>query len=647
MPLHPQDPDMHNPRPLSAAVLAAATSLAGVAEAAAVPATPAQIERIEPAFWWVGMKSDHLQLMVHGPRIAESAPSIAAEAGGAPGAAAAAASVRIESVTRVANPNYLFIDLRIAPEAKPGRVDIVFSHGEQSFRAPYELRAREAGSAERRSFGTGDVIMNLVPDRFADGNPANDNVPGYPDHLDRADDSAGRHGGDIQGIVDHLDYFADLGVTMLWPTPLTENNQPQYSYHGYAATDTYKIDPRFGTNEDFRRMVAAARAKGMGVIQDVVLNHIGSNHWWMHDMPTPDWIGFDGKFVQTQHARTTASDPYASRIDASLYTDGWFGPNMPDMNQRNPLVATYQIQNTIWWIEYAGLAGLRVDTYGYSDQKFLQEWARRVTEEYPHLNIVGEEWTGQPAVLMHWLRGTRNANGHVSSLPSLMDFPLNQTMRKALASEDDSLHTGLMDLYEALVNDVLYPDPSNLVLFEGNHDMPRLVSALNGDPDLVKMALAYVLTMPRIPQLYYGTEILMTSPTVRDDGATRRDFPGGWAGDPVNAFTGAGLSAQQRDMQAFVRTLLQWRRTQTTIHGGRLMHFVPEHGTYVWFRYDGHSKVMVAINKNHAEQALDMARFREVVPGPATARDVITGKGVQLGSTLKLAPRSVTILEIR
>jgi glycosidase len=632
---------MHSPRKLSAAVLIAASSLASganTADASATLATPAQIERIEPAFWWVGMKSDKLQLMVHGPRIADAAPQIGAGFSG---------SVRIESVSRVANPNYLFIDLRIAPDAAPGRVDIVFSHGTQRFHAPFELRARAPGSAQRRGFDSSDVILNLVPDRFANGNPANDDVPGYGDAANRGDDEAGRHGGDIQGIIDHLDYIHGLGVTMLWPTPLTENRQPRYSYHGYAATDTYRIDPRFGSNEDYRRMVAAAHDKGIGVILDVVLNHIGSEHWWMHDMPAPDWIGFEGKYVQTQHARTTASDPYASRADSAVYTDGWFSPNMPDMNQRNPFLATYQIQNAIWWIEYAGLAGLRVDTYGYSDQAFLQEWTRRVMEEYPNFNIVGEEWTGQPTVLMHWLRGGRNANGHVASLPSLMDFPLNQTLRKSLASDDDTLHSGLMDLYEALVNDVLYPEPSKLVLFEGNHDLPRLFSALKDDVGLTKMALAYVMTMPRVPQLYYGTEILMTSPTVRDDGAARRDFPGGWAGDAVNAFTGAGLTAAQKDMQAFVRTLLNWRKTQTTVHHGKLMHFVPEHGTYAWFRYDANSTVMVVINKNSTDTVLDLARFKEVLKTPANALDVLAGHPVRLGTAVTLPPRSVKIFELR
>jgi len=344
-----------------------------------------RIERIEPAFWWAGMKSSQLQLMVHGDNIADFTPTLAY-----PG-------VRIQSIQRVSNRNYLFINLHIAPGAKAGHFDINFKpaslHPPHPAPNPpleyaYELRAREKSSANRIGFNSSDVILNLMPDRFSNGDPANDDLPGFLEKTNRADIDAGRHGGDIQGMTNHLNYFADMGYTMLWPTPLTESNQPKYSYHGYAATDTYKIDARYGSNEDYRRMVAAAKRAGIGVIQDVVLNHIGSNHWWMRDMPMKDWLSFEGEFVPTYHARTTANDPYASAIDKTNFTSGWFEPDMPDMNQRNALVATYQIQNTIWWIEYAGLAGIRADTYGYSDPTFLAAWSGCVMAEYPHLNIV-------------------------------------------------------------------------------------------------------------------------------------------------------------------------------------------------------------------------------------------------------------------
>ncbi|HEY1391990.1 MAG TPA: alpha-amylase family glycosyl hydrolase, partial [Methylibium sp.] len=501
-------------------------------------------------------------------------------------------------------------------------------------------------SAGRRGFGNADVILNLMPDRFANGNPANDDVPGFADKANRADNDAGRHGGDIQGIVDHLDHIAAMGYTMLWPTPLTESNQPHYSYHGYAATDTYRIDPRYGSNEDYRRMVAAARERGIGVIQDIVLNHIGSNHWWMRDLPTQDWVSGGSHYVPTGHARTAISDPYAAEVDRESFIAGWFGPEMPDMNQRNPLLATYQIQNTIWWIEYAGLAGIRADTYGYSDKHFLAQWSGRVMLEYPRLNIVGEEWSNNPVVTSYWLRGKKNADGYVSNLPSVMDFPLQATLLRALVAPE-GLHSGLVDVYEAMVNDRLYPDPMNLVLFEGNHDLPRLYSMVDEDLALWKMALAFVLTAPRIPQIYVGTEILMTSPKVRDDGAFRHDFPGGWAGDKVNAFTGEGLSDRQKEAQAWLKRVLNWRKTQPAVHRGKFMHYQPQDGMYVYFRYDAKGLVMVVLNKNAGDATLATERFRQVLPQGASGTDVLTGRHYELGDTLVVPARSVLILDLK
>ncbi len=612
-----------------------ALSLAGAALLAQTGAHAQSriVDRIEPPNWWVGMKSDRVQLMVHGPRISDSTPEV-----DHPG-------VRIDAIKRTANANYLFIDLRIAPDAKPGSLKLTFTHGDAVYKVPYELRAREKGSAERVGFNTSDAILNLMPDRFANGKPDNDDLAGFEDKVNRADTDSGRHGGDLQGIIDHLDYIAAMGYTAIWPTPLTESNQPRYSYHGYAVTDTYRIDPRYGSNDDYKRMVTLAREKGIGVIQDVVLNHIGSGHWWMKDMPAPDWLSFDGRFVPTYHARTAVSDPYAATIDRSNFTAGWFEQNMPDMNQRNPLLATYQIQNTLWWIEFAGLAGIRADTYGYSDAAFVTEWSRRIMEEYPRLNIVGEEWSYNPVVISYWLRGRTQTDGYVSHLPSVMDFPLHEVLRKSLV-EPDSLHSGLANLYEALVNDRLYPDPANLVLFEGNHDVARLFSILNEDIALYKMALTYVLTMRRIPQLYYGTEILMTSPKQRDDGAFRLDFPGGWPGDRVSAFTGQGLTAAQKDAQAFLRKLLNWRKTQAVIHHGQLKHFAPQDGTYVYFRYDAKNKVMVVLNKNSKDQTLQTARFKEVLGAATSALDVISGRRFELREKLTVPARSVLVLQV-
>jgi glycosidase len=617
--------------------------------ASAATSTRYRIDHLEPSSWWAGMRHRTLQLMVHGERIADLRPAL-----DYPG-------VRIASVTRVANPNYLFIDLDLAAEAQPGGFDIAFhragADGDASppeLKHRYQLLPRVPGSRERRGFGPRDAIYQVMPDRFANGDPSNDSVAALADKANRAA-GGGRHGGDLAGMAAHLDYVAAMGYTQVWPTPLLENDMPAYSYHGYAATDLYRIDRRYGSNEDFRAFVARAREKGIGVIQDVVLNHIGANHWWMKDLPMPDWISHAGKPVMTQHHRVANGDPYGSREDASNFTEGWFSRGMPDLNAGNPFMANYLIQNTIWWIEYAGLSGLRVDTYGYSNNAFLAEWSRRVMAEYPNLNLVGEEWSTRAPVVARWQEGKRNRDGYVSHMPSMMDFPLNDALRRALASTAaDSNHGtfSLNDLYETLAQDDLYPDPGKLVLFEGNHDLPRTWSVLKEDMGLWRMAMAYVLTAPRIPQLYYGTEILMGSTTQgRDDASYRHDFPGGWAGDKTDAFTGAGLAARQREAQAFLKKLLNWRKDATVIHQGRTMHFGPQDDTYVFFRYQdegrGTRKVMVALNKNPRPVTLETVRFREMLDGVASGTDVITGQTFSFERGVTLPARTAIILELK
>jgi neopullulanase len=610
--------------------------LVGAAFLAAAPASAQKpaIDHMEPPFWWAGMHDHRLQLMVHGDGVGALEPAI-----DYPG-------VRIAASTRVANKNYLFIDLTIGADAKPGDFRIVFRAPDGSERAGYDyhLLARAPGSSERQGFTTKDVIYQVMPDRFANGNPANDTVAGLADKLNRKL-GHGRHGGDIQGMIDHLDYIERMGYTQLWPTPLVENDMPAASYHGYAATDYYKTDPRYGTNEDYVRLSAEARKRGIGLIQDVVPNHIGLNHWWMKDMPMPDWINYGGKFVATAHHHNAAQDPYASQEDVDNFTKGWFSPGMPDLNQANPFVANYLIQNHIWWIEYAGLSGLRIDTFGYSNNPFLTEYTKRITAEYPHINMVGEEWNKQPAVVSHWLRGKVNFDGYVSDMPSMMDFPLTLAMREALA--DKKGENIFDDVYQTVSLDYLYPNPSNLVLFEGNHDMPRIFSVVDEDVARYKMDLVFVMTMPRIPHMYSGDEILMTSETkVRNDSSYREDFPGGWAGDRINAFTGAGLTARQRDAQEFIRRLLNWRKTSTVVQQGKLMHYGPEHNTYVYFRYDGAKKVMVALNANDKETVLDAARFHEMLSGVASGTDVLTGKTFDLRKEIRLPAKSALILEI-
>jgi glycosidase len=573
------------------------------------------------------MRDTSLQLMLHGAGIADAKPTLAPHAG-----------VTLKGSHRATSPNYLFVDLDIRADAKPG--DLLLTIAGRTLR--YPLLARTPGSAERQGFGPKDAIYLVVPDRFAQGGSGRQ--AGMKEGIHRADPS-GRHGGDLAGMRQHLGYIAGLGFTQLWPTPLVENDSAQYSYHGYAATDFYRIDPRFGSNDDFGAFVAEARAKGLGVIHDVVLNHIGSGHWWMADLPSPDWVNAWPRYTETHHARMTLQDPYASASDRQRFTDGWFVPGMPDLNQRRPELATYLTQMTLWWIESYGLSGIRTDTYSYSDREFLTRWSARVMQEYPRLNIVGEEWSPHPAVVSYWQRGKRNHDGYVSHTPSMMDFPLQSNLLAAL-TEADGPHTGLTKLYEGLAHDFVYPDAANLVLFDGNHDTPRVFSVLQHDVGLTKIALAYLATTRRIPQLFYGSEILMQSPTERDDGRVRADMPGGWPGDAANAFTGAGLSAEQRDMQDWVRRLFNWRKGERLVHDGALMQYAPLEGVYVFFRYDAGRTVMVVLNKNDKPVELALSRFAERIPAGSHAHDPLSGRSHTLGEHLALPARSPLILVV-
>jgi Glycosidases len=420
---------------------------------------------------------------------------------------------------------------------------------------------------------------------------------------------------------------------------------PEASYHGYAITDFYRVDPRFGSNELYRRLAGEARAQGVGLVMDVVLNHCGSEHWWIKDPPTPDWINHGGRFVATTHARESLQDPHAAEADRVAFTDGWFVATMPDLNQRNRHLAAYLVQNTLWWIEYAGLSGLRVDTYPYSDRGFLAEWSRRVTAEYPNLGVVGEEWTSNPITLAYWQRGNRPRDGYVSSLPGVFDFPLQEAIRDGLR-EPEGWGTGLRRIYRTLASDAVYADPSRLVVFADNHDMSRLPTSLDDRVDLTRMALALVLTTRGTPQIYYGTEILMRNPGTEDHGVIRGDFPGGWRGDARNAFTGAGLEPEARAMQDYVRTLLQWRRTSPALREGSLTHFYPIDGLYVYFRRAPAQTVMVVLNANETTQTVDARRYAEALGGASTATDVVSHRSHELARGVVVEPRSATVLEL-
>ncbi|QNP41785.1 glycoside hydrolase family 13 protein [Lysobacter solisilvae (ex Woo and Kim 2020)] len=596
------------------------------------------IQHLEPGNWWVGMRHDRVELLVHGPGIAALAPRVAWD------------GVTVADVARVENPNYLFVTLAIAPTAKPGRLHIDFMDGERiAVRHPWRLDTREAGSAQRRGFDARDAIYLVTPDRFANADTGNDSAAGMFEHADRADPN-GRHGGDIAGMRRHLDYIAGLGFTQLWPMPLLENNQPAYSYHGYAITDLYRTDPRLGSNEDVRALSREARRRGIGLVMDVVLNHIGSQHWWLRDPPTRDWINRADAFVETNHRRTTVQDPHAAPADRALFTDGWFVRSMPDLNQRNPHLARYLIQNTLWWIEYAGLSGIREDTFGYADADFLSAWAQAVLEEYPDFAMVGEEWSANPAIVAHWQHGKANPDGHVPHMPGMLDFPLQIALRSALV-QPEGWDSGFIGLYETLANDFVYPDPGRLVVFAENHDSSRVLAQLDGDLALWKLAIAYIATTRGTPQFYYGSEVLLRGPKERNDGLLRADMPGGWRGDAADAFSGRGLTPQQRNAQAFVRALFNWRKRTPVLHDGALQHYAPVDGVYVYFRYDATAgkrgkTVMIALNKNAQPTALALGRFGDFIGTDSRARDALDGQPVVLGTSLLLPAKSATLLEI-
>lgn len=585
--------------------------------------------RIEPPNWWVGMKSPSVQVLVHAEGIGDMTPTVRY-----PG-------VELERVIRVKSPNYVFLDLKLSPGVVPGVVPFDFGKDGKTLQThSWPLFARTPGSDAWRGFGNADAIYLLTPDRFANGDPGNDEAKDMKEKPNRSA-PGGRHGGDVEGIRQHLDYIADLGFTAIWPMPLVENNMPQYSYHGYAITDFYRVDPRFGTNESFRQLVAEARSKGLKTIIDMVINHCGSEHWWMKDPPSDDWLNNWPSYTETNHRKSVLQDPYASDIDKKTFSDGWFVPSMPDLNQRNPLMANYLTQNSIWWVEYAGLAGIRMDTYPYPDEEYMAEWSKRLMEEYPSLNIVGEEWNERPSTVAYWQQGKDNPNGYRSHLKSLFDFPLQMALAKALTSQD-----GWLTLYETLAQDYLYANPYDLVTLPDNHDMPRFFAQVGEDFGLFANGIAFILTTRGTPQLYYGTEVLMTSPRRRDDGLIRSDFPGGWPGDKTNAFTGEGLGPQQQEAKGFVKKLLRWRQKNSAVQTGKLRHFDPKDGVYTYFRYDDQHRVMVVLNKNEKDAIMPLARFAEMLQGYSTATDVLTGKTYDLGHGLPLRAKTPLVLEL-
>ncbi|NAS12304.1 glycoside hydrolase family 13 protein [Poritiphilus flavus] len=594
------------------------------------------ISRIEPPNWWVGMSFNEIELLVYGEEIGMYSARLETYSG-----------VKLKGTKTVLNKNYLFLTLEIADEAQSGTLNFTFSRdNQQPFSYSYPLLQRDEARKKLKGFDSSDAIYLITPDRFVNGNTRNDNVSGLMDKANRSD-KGGRHGGDIEGIMKNLDYIKDLGFTAIWLNPVLENDMPKNSYHGYATTDFYKVDPRYGSNELFKEMCMDAAEKGIKVIMDMIANHCGLEHWWMKDLPSEDWINQWPEYTGTNHRKTVILDPYASKIDYRQFFDGWFVPSMPDLNQRNSSMAKYLIQNSIWWIEYSGISGIRMDTYPYPDMYFMSDWTKAIMTEYPDFNIVGEEWVTRPAIVSYWQEGKENPNGYNSYLKSLMDFPLQNALVNSLNNEK-TWTSSWTYLYEELGQDYLYPDPLNLVIFPDNHDMSRIYTQLNEDVDLLKLALVHTATVRGIPQIYYGTEILMKNPGTEDHGIIRSDFPGGWEGDKVDAFTGNGLTDKQKDVQLFTKKLFNWRKNAKTIHKGNLMHFSPKNDNeiYVFFRYDDSNKIMIVLNKDEKDITIGLNQYEEILGQSFSGRDVLSETEFENSSELFVKAKNALIIEL-
>lgn len=599
---------------------------------------PITIDRVEPMNWWVGMKNPQLQILVYGKDIAQSQVSVSY-----PG-------VRLENTIRTENPNYVFINLRMEEGVQAGTVPIVFRNGRRTVTHSYPLLNKYHSTMRNNGFDASDVIYLLMPDRFANGDVTNDVIPGMLEATDRSQ-PYGRHGGDLKGLSDRLDYLQDLGMTAIWVAPIFENDMPpNYAigagfYHGYAATDMYRVDRRLGSNEEFRTLVSDAQSKGLKVIMDMIHNHVGTHHWMVMDPPTNDWVHDQKEVGNTNYRTSTIMDPYASKRDRNSTVKGWFVDEMPDLDQRNPLLATYLIQNTLWWIEYSGIDGIRMDTHPYPYKEYMADWTRIVLDEYPNFNIVGEAWMPNVATTAWWQTGFPDKNGYDSFLRSVTDFPLYYAMGQAF-NEGGGWESGLARLYYVLSQDFLYTDPFENVIFLDNHDLNRYFSSQGEDVAKFKMGLAFLLTTRGIPQVYYGTEIAMKGGTIDPD--KRRNFPGGWPGDPVDAFTPQGREELGvDDVFDYMRNLNRWRRDKPVIHFGQLTHFVPVNNVYVYFRHNDTETVMVVMNGDEDEKTVRTDRFSERMDGFSSGQDVNSGRVLTDLGSIRIPGRTAMVIELR
>lgn len=596
-------------------------------------AKKAEVDRIDPPNWWVGMNHPNLQLMVYGEKIATTQPVI-----NYPG-------VALKEVVRMESPNYLFMNLEISEDAKPGSFEIQFKDGKKTVDSyTYLLNERSNDPELFRGFDNSDVIYLLMPDRFANGNPRNDKVENMIEKPNRKN-PLGRHGGDIKGIIDHLDYLDELGVTALWINPLLENNMPQQSYHGYAITDYYKVDPRYGSNEEYRKLVAEAHEKGMKIIMDMVANHCGTGYYWNDDLPAKDWYNQWPEFTRSNYRGIVQSDPNVASYDYDKMVKGWFDPSMADLNQHNPYLAEFIIQNTIWWIEYLGLDGIRQDTYPYAYKDFMAQWMLRILKEYPNYNVVGEVWLNYAPLTAYWLDNESNRDGYRSYLTNIFDFPLMYALNKAF-NEADGWDCGTLALYETLAQDYLYSDPMKLVVMTDNHDGDRFFTKMQEDIRKFKLGMAFAMTVRGIPQIYYGGEILMTGKEHDGHGYIREDFPGGWEGDKVDVFSDKKLTDEQKDALGFTKRLLNWRKSNKTVQFGEFTHYIPENGVYVYFRHTDEESVMIMLNNAEEERTVDLSRFTENLKDYATGKSVLTRTYYDRLDEITIPAKSPLIIEL-
>ena len=599
-------------------------------------AQDAQVQRIDPTNWWIGMKDPTVQLLVYGKNLGKASVSVRH-----PG-------VKVSKITPLENPNYLAIDLTIAPTAKPGTFPIKFRTGDQETSFDYRIAYRHDPKKRAQGLTSADLVYLILPDRFANGDPTNDKFADMADPNADRNNPFYRHGGDLQGITNHLDYLQDLGITALWLNPVVENNQPltneggqmRSAYHGYGFTDHYQVDRRLGGNEAYKKLVQEAHKKGIKIIQDAVYNHAGANHWFLKDMPSKDWLNQWPTYTNTSYKDGPLIDPYASKLDKKVTANGWFVPFLPDLNQTNPIVANYLIQHALWTVEEFGIDAWRIDTYIYNDLEFMNRCNQALLDNYPNIHLFGESWVGSVPNQAYFTRNNIESK-FKCNLPGGMDFQVYNALNDMLKQNNPEV------AYQVLAQDYLYKDASRNLVFLDNHDTDRYFSVIGEDLNKFKMGVIFTLTTRGIPQLYYGTEILMKNFKNPSDAEVRRDFPGGFPGDADNKFTAGGRSKTENEVFNFVRKLANYRKQSPVLQTGKLMQFLPQNGVYAYSRYNGSQAVMVFMNSQKEDVSLNTDRFAERMTGFASARNVLTDEVISNLGMIKIPAQTALVLELR